>query len=274
MRRLYKFKWKDESLIYNTMAFVNRYKPADPLRDHELYGPEPYDVNFIFPVSSTLSSDKVRLVSFVPRIHAAPYLDGVRGYESMYEHMPVALEHPRDFLCSVELFRRGAGNILFAIIDLTRPDPDHAEWGGSIAGMIGLLGTDKTHLVTEFDPVVVLPAFRRTHVGSHAVGVLLRYTLDVAPAGLGLRKVKWVASPHNIASNNLARRMGFKLEGVSRWNYTLPRVEGYPKVGKEGREGDTGNGLLGRDSNEYAICWDDWENGGRDIVEKAFARMK
>jgi len=247
------------------MAFVNRYKPADPVKDHELYGSEPYDVNFVFPVSSTLSSDKVRLVPFVPRIHAAPYIDGIRGYESMYEHMPVVLEHLRGFLCAVELFRRGAGNILFGNyrLDFTCPDPDHAEWGGSIAGMIGLLDTDETHLVTEISPVVVLPAFRRTHVGSHAVGVLLRYTLDVAPAGLGLRKVKWGSSPHDMASNNLAKRMGFKFGRVCRWNCTLPRVEGYPKVGKDGRKGDAGNGLLGQDRNEYAICWDDWENGGK-----------
>jgi hypothetical protein len=68
--------------------------------------------------------------------------------------------------------------------------------------------------------------------------------------------------------------MGFKLEGVLRWKCVLPVVEGYQKVGKEARAGDAGNGLLGRDtSNEWAFCWDDWEEGGRGLVERAFARV-
>ena len=54
----------------------------------------------------------------------------------------------------------------------------------------------------------------------------------------------------------------------------LPVVEGYQKAGKEARAGDAGNGLLGRDtSNEWALCWDDWEEGGRELVERAFARV-
>jgi hypothetical protein len=51
--------------------------------------------------------------------------------------------------------------------------------------MFGLIGTDKTQLVTEISPAIVLPAFQRTHVGSHAVGLLLKYALDVAPSGVG-----------------------------------------------------------------------------------------
>lgn len=255
------------------MAFVNRYKRPDPIQDHELYGPEPYDVNFVLPIPSTISSDKVRLVPFVPRIHAALHIAGAQDHVAMYEHMPVPLERPGDFLRSIEYLRRDKDSVLFAIIDTTRPDPDHPEWGGSIAGMIGLLCTSEDNLVTEIGPVVVLPAFRGTHVSSHAVGLLLRFTLDVAPAGLGFRKVRWATSPHNTASIKLAKRMGFKFESVYRWKYTMPAVEGYPRLGKEGREGDAGSGTLGRDSNEYAICWDDWENGGRDIVEKAFARV-
>ncbi|KAI6040210.1 acyl-CoA N-acyltransferase [Pisolithus marmoratus] len=265
------FSWQ-ECVFPTLMAFVNNCKPRTPILDYECYGPEPYDVNFVFHVPPALSSDKLRLVPFVPRLHAAAYVDGVRGYESMYQHMPHALEHPSDFLRLTEDFRRRANNILFAIIDTTHPDVNHPAWGGSIAGMVGLLDTSVDHLVTEIGPVIVLPAFQRTHVGSHAVGLLLKYTLELPPAGLGLRRVKWCASPLNISSNNLAKRMGFKFEGVSRWKFALPRVEGYPKVGTEGREGDGGNGRLGRDSNEYAVCWDDWENGGRTIVENVLAR--
>ena len=53
----------------------------------------------------------------------------------------------------------------------------------------------------------------------------------------------------------------------------LPVVEGYQKLGKEARADDAGNSLLGRDSNEWALCWDDWEESGRELVERAFARV-
>ncbi|KAF9230073.1 acetyltransferase, partial [Melanogaster broomeanus] len=130
-----------------------------------------------------------------------------------------------------------------------------------------------TNLVTEIGPAIVLPAFQRTHVASHAVGLLLKYLLDIAPSGLGFRKVKWTASPFNVPSNRLAKRMGFKFDGLIRWTSVVVRVEGYQKDGKEARAGDAGDGLLGRDSNELAVCWDDWEGGGRELVEQAFARV-
>ncbi|KAI9571203.1 hypothetical protein HD554DRAFT_262094 [Boletus coccyginus] len=257
------------------MAFVNSYSqaPQPAILENELYGPEPYDLNFVLPIPSELSTSKLRLVPFIPRVHTAAYLDGVRGHESMFKHMPIVLEHPTDFLRFVEKCRRGESTCLFAAIDTTHPDSDHPEWEGSLAGLFGLLGTDRTRLVTEIGPAIVLPAFQRTHVCSHAVGLLMKYILELPPSGLGFRKIKWAASPVNATSNNVAERMGFKLEGVLRWKYVLPVLEGYQKVGKEARTGDAGNGLLGRDSNEWALCWDDWEESGRELVERAFARV-
>ncbi|KAF9227159.1 acyl-CoA N-acyltransferase [Gyrodon lividus] len=255
------------------MEFVNNYVPEPEITEAELYGPELYDLNFILPVPPVLSTNKLRLVPFIPRVHAAAYFDAVRGHETMYQHIPVALEYPSDFLRFVETCRRDNTAVMFAVIDTTRPDPKHPEWEGSLAGMFGLLGTDKTRLVTEIGPAIVLPAFQRTHVGSHAVGLLLKHVLDVAPSGFGFRKVKWAASPLNLPSHNLAKRMGFQFEGVIRWKYVLPKVEGYHKLGKDARVGDGGNGLLGRDSSEWALCWDEWEGGGRELVERAFARV-
>lgn len=259
--------------VLSTMAIVNNYTAKQEIQDSELYGPEPYDLNFVLPIPPVLSTNKLRLVPFIPRIHAATFLEGIRGHESMFKYMPVALEHPTDLLRFVEKCRRDESAFLFAVIDTMRPDSNHPEWEGSLAGLFGLLGTDKTKLVTEIGPAVVLPAFQRTHVSSHAVGLLLKYVLELPPSGLGFRKVKWAASPINTVSNNLAKRMGFKLEGVLRWKYVLPVVEGYQKLGKEARAGDARNGLLGRDSNEWALCWDDWEESGRELVERAFARV-
>ncbi|KAF9241847.1 acyl-CoA N-acyltransferase [Melanogaster broomeanus] len=256
------------------MAFVNNCSPEPEISEEELYGPEPYDLNFVLPVPPVLSTDKLRLLPFIPRVHAAAYFDAVRGHETMmYHYIPIALECPSDFLRFIEMCRRDKTGVMFAVVDTTRPDPKHPQWEGSLAGLFGLLYTDKTNLVTEIGPAIVLPAFQRTHVASHAVGLLLKYLLDIAPSGLGFRKVKWTASPFNVPSNRLAKRMGFKFDGLIRWTSVVVRVEGYQKDGKEARAGDAGDGLLGRDSNELAVCWDDWEGGGRELVEQAFARV-
>lgn len=254
------------------MAFVNNYTPKPAVPEDELYGPEPYDFDFVLPIPPQLSTNKLRLIPFIPRVHAATFLDCIRGHESMFKHMPISIERSADFLRFVEESRRDKSALLFAAIDTTRPNPNHLQWEGSLAGLFGLSGTDTSRLVTEIDPAIVLPAFQRSHVGSHAVGLLLKYILELPPSGLGFRRVRWTASPINTASNNLAKRMGFKLEGMMRWGYVLPAVEGYPKLGKEARAGDAGNDLLGRDTNEWALCWDDWEDGVTELVERAFAR--
>ncbi|KAF9241852.1 hypothetical protein BU15DRAFT_60748 [Melanogaster broomeanus] len=229
------------------MVFVNNYLPEPEITEDELYGPEPYDFNFILPVP-VLSTDKLRLVPFIPRVHAAAYLEAARGHETMYQYLPGALEYPSDFLRYLERSRRNNTTLIFAAIDLTRPDPKHPEWEGSLAGIFGLIRTEKARLVAEIGPAIVLPAFQRTHV-------------------------KWAASLLNAASNKVATRMGFKLEGVSRWSCLLPKVEGYPRLGNEARLDDAGNGLLGADHNEWALCWDDWEGGGRELVQRVFARV-
>ena len=56
-----------------------------------------------------------------------------------------------------------------------------------------------------------------------------------------------------------------KREGILRWSYVLPRE--MAPFGKEGREGDAGDGKPGRDSVMLSMCWDDWEAGMRDKVQ-------
>ncbi|KAG9316814.1 hypothetical protein JVU11DRAFT_2879 [Chiua virens] len=247
------------------MAFVNNYASEPEIPVSELYGPDPYDLNFIFPIPLVLSTDKLRLVPFVPRVHAVAYFDGIRGHESMFQHMPIAVEQPTSFLRFTEACRRQKGSLLFAI-------PTTLSGKAHLRACSGFWKPVHGPSPQKSDPAIVLPAFQRTHVASHAVGLLLKYILELPPSGLGFRRVKWSASPINTASNNLAKRMGFKLEGVMRWKFTLPTVEGNPRPGKEARAGDAGNGLQGRDSNEWGLCWDDWEEGGRELVERAFAR--
>ncbi|KAH7922033.1 hypothetical protein BV22DRAFT_1131770 [Leucogyrophana mollusca] len=231
----------------------------DIVVDADLFGPDPYDLNFIYPVPKELSTSKLKLVPFIPRLHGEAFLEGTRGKESMFKLMPLALEGPGDFLRFVESFmRRDNLHVLFAIIDTTRPDTTRPTLGGSLAGVIGLVHT-------------------RTHVGSHAVGLMLRWAFELPSAaspGLGMRRVTWITGLMNAGSSGLAMRMGFKYEGLMRWACGMPEVEGYPKEGgKPSREGDPLPGLQGRDSLLYAQCWDDWEGGGRELVERAFARV-
>ncbi|KAH7922031.1 hypothetical protein BV22DRAFT_686965 [Leucogyrophana mollusca] len=250
----------------------------DIVADADLYGPDPYDLNFIYPVPKELSTSKLKLVPFIPRLHGEAFLEGTRGKESMFKLMPLALEGPGDFLRCVESFmRRDKLHVLFAVIDTTRPDTTRPTLGGSLAGAIGLIHTVPDALVTEIGPVIVLPAFQRTHVGSHAVGLILRWAFELPSAaspGLGMRRVTWVTGLMNAGSSGLAMRMGLKYEGLMRWACGMPEVEGFPKEGgKPSREGDPLPGLQGRDSLLYAQCWDDWEGGGRELVERAFARV-
>ncbi|KAH7915551.1 hypothetical protein BJ138DRAFT_1141580 [Hygrophoropsis aurantiaca] len=262
------------------MSFINSYvAPSDTVTDEELYGPDPYDLNFVYPVPAEISAPTagVKLVPFIPRIHGDAFLEGVRGKESMLKLMPFTLEGPGDFLRYVELsMRREEKHVLFAIIDLTRPDPAHPAFGGSFAGVTGLVNTMPGALVTEIEPVIVLPAFQRTHVGSHSTGLILQWAFALpgaSPPGLGMRRVMWTTAELNKASSGLATRMGFKYEGLMRWACGLPYVEGFPKEGGlPPRQGDPMLGLQGRHSLLFAHCWDDWESEGKELVERAFAR--
>jgi len=50
----------------------------------------------------------------------------------------------------------------------------------------------------ELGPVIVLPEFQRTFVSMNAIGLLLKYVLDLpAQGGLGYRRVQWTADPLN-----------------------------------------------------------------------------
>jgi hypothetical protein len=62
----------DGACSHSPMSFVNNFKPDPPTASHgDLYGPQPYDVNWPFPLHvSTLENDVVKLTPFVPRIHA------------------------------------------------------------------------------------------------------------------------------------------------------------------------------------------------------------
>ncbi|KAF7327791.1 N-acetyltransferase domain-containing protein [Mycena kentingensis (nom. inval.)] len=146
--------------------------------------------------------------------------------------------------------------LVFAIIDKTK-GPD-----GAFAGTIGFMRTSLPNLSIEIGPVICLPDFQRTFVTSNAIGILLRYALNTAKdGGLGFRRVQWTTNEENVASVRAAERLGFKKEGVLRWNTVL----GPEKKGLDAPE-ERGSGR-GRHTVMLAVCWDDWEDGGRELVD-------
>jgi RimJ/RimL family protein N-acetyltransferase len=251
------------------MTYTNFYKDPDvPALLPAYYGPDPYDINWIMPLHKpTLESDRVKLTPFIPSLHAKEYAEQVVAHPELNCYIPLDVSSLDKILTVVEVFvRRQPTNILFAIIDKARDD--------ALAGVIGLFFTSPENLSVEIGWVLVFPEFQRTYVTTNAVGLLLRYCLELPSAshrpGLGFRRVQWTAHAANRASQGAAQRMGFKEEGVLRWTWVIPE-------GKEGnmialRDGDPKSTRPGRHSVMFSLCADDWESGGREHVQSLIDR--
>ncbi|EUC59733.1 GNAT family acetyltransferase, putative [Rhizoctonia solani AG-3 Rhs1AP] len=139
----------------------------------------------------------------------------------------------------------------------------------ALAGTIGYLRASPELSSVEIGYVIILPAYQRTFVSTHAIGLLLDYALQKpSDGGLGLRRVQWQAHADNAASIRAAQRMGLKLEGILRWERTVPTDK---DNGIKARDDDVLQ-RRGRHSAMLAMCWDDWEEEGREHVQKMMAR--
>ena len=255
------------------MVYTNSYKKPDrPTLLPGYFGPEPYDINWAFPLyEETLESERVKLTPFIPSLHAQEYAAQVSAQPDLHRWLPIDLSSLDHILTEIELrVRRNSSWILFAIIDKAR--------GGAMAGLIGLIDASEKNLSAEIAWVIVFPAFQRTYVTSNAVGILLQYTLELPSPdpgsgrrrGLGFRRVQWTAHSENKPSHAAARRMGLKDEGIQRWTNVLH--EGGEGNGIPLRAGDPLSPRSGRHSALFAICADDWESGGREHVERMIDR--
>lgn len=121
---------------------------------------------------------------------------------------------------------------------------------------------------------MVLPKFQRTFVNTVACCLLLVHLLDpISQGDLQMRRVQWQAYSKNEPSVNAAKRLGFTLEGIIRWQRIIAdnkkcvsefpgeKAEGKPVVDVEGRTLGPG-----RHSALLAMCWDDWLDGKREHV--------
>jgi len=250
------------------MAYVNSYKaPEVPTFPSMYYGPDPYDINSSLPIHEpSLETDRVKLTPFIPALHAREYWDQAAQAPEIYRFLSIKPKTIDEFLFFLETrIRRNPNFVFFAIIDKGR--------GGKLAGEIGLINTEPVNLSTEIGFVTIFPAYQRTYVTSNAVGILLRYCLELPSAprpGLGLRRVQWAAHTFNQPSYNAAVRMGFRYEGILRWHRVL--LEGQEGNGSSLREGDPSKGPA-QDSKFLSFCADDWENGGSEHVERVINRQ-
>lgn len=255
------------------------------------------ECNFLFPFR-VLANEKVKLLPFdvcarqpcglwwrattadtsQAQRHAEVYFSQTAARPDLYAHMPTGpFDTKEEF---VKGFLHGVSGqnpewLTLAVIDKTRA-PSSADQEGELAGMIAFMDTSARHLSTEIGCIVILPEYHRTHVTTNAVGLMLEHALsDPADGGMGLRRVQWKANSMNAASLRVAERMGFQREGLLRWHVVF----------RDGlRNGKTGNGRdlpkgspegdLGRDTVVLSLCWDNWLNGAKDVVQKAMARTK
>ena len=94
---------------------------------------------------------------------------------------------------------------------------------------------------------------------SNAVGLLLSYTLDLPPHGLGLRRSQWQTHASNEASRRVALRMGYTLEGIQRFQRAFPAHKQGNGFDLSRLPENTGIKLgQARDSAMFAHYCDEW----------------
>ncbi|KAI5986710.1 hypothetical protein EDC04DRAFT_2824174, partial [Pisolithus marmoratus] len=191
-------------------------------------------INFRFPVRE-VENDRVRLVPFV--VSPNPHRSGCKSTKDRRRQLKPLLH--------AELFLQGSVNHpeLFRFLPYGPFDSTAAFIEGLIEGFINKTSQSPSTLAspsevdfagTEIGAITILPPFQRTHTNEL-----------------------------NSQSVRAAERMGFKREGTLRWDRALPSGKGKPGNSVQSRAGDPKPDCVGRHTAILAICWDDWENGGK-----------
>ncbi|KLO16820.1 hypothetical protein SCHPADRAFT_869114 [Schizopora paradoxa] len=241
-------------------------KPTPTLSPDELYGPTPYDINFVFPyLPHSLETRQIKLVPFVPRIHAQDLFEHAtacpRDFSYLRMPVPATLE---DLLTHFELhIRRDPSSIAFAV--LGREDEDH-EW--DYGAVLCLTGCDPERLSAEIATGICFRPYVRSNGAILAATLLARYCMNsttASPPGLGLRRLSWISHTNNIPSLTIGSTIGFKVESIRRWHRMA--TDGKANNGRALRDGDP-SGLPGVDVNTLVMCWEDWEEEGSKLAEQ------
>ncbi|KAK4701628.1 hypothetical protein P7C70_g4600, partial [Phenoliferia sp. Uapishka_3] len=216
-----------------------------------------YDHNFVHRVPTRLETPGgVVLLPLVPSLHAAALYSRFVRHPIIYNFLPYGpFPSLAAFLTHLENRRRDQQIITFAIFDQSLILPpcdsstDDTTRPERIAGQISFTKTDAGQRQAEMGAVILSPEFHRTHVLTHAAALALRYAFEE----LKLRRMQWYAHSGNKASPVAARRLGFRDEGVVRWEWVLP----LGKVGEVGSEGPEGHPT--RHVYVLGMGWDDWK---------------
>ena len=246
-----------------------------------------YVAHFCFPVKR-LENSRVVLEPFDFWKHAESFLQGCKDHPELFQYLPYG---PFASIAEFEAFyrvRSGPGETLFAVLAKLSPSDER----GSLAGVIGLLNASPNNGSVEIGfvnplrkigaplistsvfglienwQITILPPFQRTHVASSAVGLLIAYSLDLPPDGLGLRRCQWQAHACNEPSRRLAQRMGFTFEGVQRFQRVIPLHKSGNGFDVSQLPEATGVKLgNARDTAIFAHYCDEWEEK-RNLVLK------
>lgn len=240
------------------------------------------NVNFCFPVRR-LENARLFLEPFDLSTHAAPYAEGCKDHPEIFQWLPYG-----DFTTLAEfeamyktVIEPDPTKIMFAVLAKSSP----SDQIGTVAGIIGLLNASPEnalvelgfvipsssippypHLPNREQQITTLPAFQRTLVTSNALGLLLAYTLDPPPLGLGLRRSQWQAHALNEASRRVALRMQYTFEGIQRFQRVIPITKKGSGFDVSRLPESTGT-VLGqaRDTAIYAHYCDEWAEK-REVV--------
>ncbi len=126
----------------------------------ERYGPTPYDVNFCLPYNlKFLETDQIKLVPFIPRLHAEGFflhaLSYPEDFRLMHYSPPKSLSDVLEFF---ELkYRRNPGNMAFVVVD---------KQSGTAGGIVTLSSCDAVNLRASISMGI---AYRTHTAGSTAL---------------------------------------------------------------------------------------------------------
>ncbi|PVG00779.1 acyl-CoA N-acyltransferase [Serendipita vermifera] len=251
------------------MSYRNTYtKPqaAEPDLEGLLDPSIPFDVNFVYELEP-LRNDRVRLEPFVPAIYAQDLFHLYEPTPELFKYIPMGpWKDLNDLLAFFDTYgRRRSDWALFAVLDTSKGIRDE-KWGdGELAGIVALMNVHPENLSAEIGAIIIGKKFQRTHVSSNVIGLLLEWSFTK----LGLRRVQWQANHLNEPSVQAAKKMGFTMEGVLRWERTIPlsKRDVGETVIRDGEEQ-----IPSRHTAMLSMSWVDWNNGLKDLVAQRMSR--
>ncbi|KAH7099867.1 acyl-CoA N-acyltransferase [Auriculariales sp. MPI-PUGE-AT-0066] len=188
-------------------------------------------MSFVLPTKD-MQNDRVRLVRFNAIEHIPLLFKEHQVYPELWLYFGIpasvmasetSLAEWYDVTIEKEIMRT-----LWAVFDVET---------GEFTGCVGLFGTDVPNKTTEIGQHIEQGGDSGETVAAHAcqhqhVRLLLRFCFDE----LRMRRVQWKCDAENAASMNAAQRLGFRLEGVMRWQRVLPlgcASGGFTRPGEE-----------------------------------------